>query len=505
MSWLLSYIPFVPKPRPLPTVVPTDEVVPVQLFDNTSTLRKVIMVWSFRFEEVLDPDKLNDSLSQLLQMEGWRKLGGRFRRRLDGGVEIHIPSPFTDDRPPVYFTKEQFVTPMCDHPLASQLPQATENISTSPGPRYFNPLHLGPGSARSWDDYIYGGDLPQLALHVLTFTDGTIVTLSHSHATADLIGFETIIDAWSLVLNGRPESVPHFMPLHEDGMAGLLEPATEKHVLSGKELNGWRLAYWGLSTLYNSRRIGLESRLVCIPKRRMDRIMEECRAQIGSKIDPETKVMEPFISEGDVFVALVNKVTAQMQNPASTRNLMTMMALDPRNRAPSMFRPNTAVVQNSPTAIFFNCPSDQALKLSVGELASLSRQAILAQATEEQMKAYSAMSAETVRSNDMNVMFGDKDMSFQLISNWFKGKLLDKLDCTAAIVKEAPNRTQGRRGHPVYFHGTDPDSIDDALLIPLIVIMNTDYDGNRWLSCVLPKKAWGGFLKTLESFATAKS
>ncbi|KAI0143580.1 hypothetical protein GGR57DRAFT_483906 [Xylariaceae sp. FL1272] len=500
MSWLLSYIPFIPRPRALPAVVPTDEVVPVHLFDNTSTLRKVIMVWSFRFEEVLDPDKLNASLSQLLQMEGWQKLGGRFRRRSDGGVEIRIPSPFTDERPPVYFTKEHFNTPMNDIPLASELPRAAENVSTFPGPRYFNPLHLGPGSARSWDDYIYG-DLPQIALHVLTFTDGTIVTLSHSHATADLIGVETIINAWSLVLNGKPELVPPFMPLHEDGMTGLLEPSKEKHVLSGKELNGWRLAYWGLSTLYNSRRVGLESRLVCIPKKRMDKIMEECRKQIGSKVDPETRVMEPFISEGDVLVALVNKITAQVQNPGSTRNLMTMMALDPRNRAPSLFRPNTAVVQNSPTAIFFNCPPDQALKLSIGELASLSRQAILAQATEEQMKAYSVMSAETVRSSDMNVMFGDKDMSFQLISNWLKGKLLQKLDCTAAIVKEAPKRTQGKRGHPVYFHGTDPDSIDSALLIPLIVLMNTDYEGNKWLSCVLPEKVWVGFLEALDSFA----
>jgi hypothetical protein len=82
MSWLLSYFPFWKDPLHLPAVVSTDEVVPVHLFDDTSALRRVIMVWTFRFEEVLDPEKLNDSLSQLFQMEGWRKLGGRYRRRV---------------------------------------------------------------------------------------------------------------------------------------------------------------------------------------------------------------------------------------------------------------------------------------------------------------------------------------------------------------------------------------------------------------------------------------
>lgn len=60
----------------------SDEVVPVHIFDDTSALRPIVLVWLFRFDEVLDPDKLNDALSRLFQMDGWRKLGGRFRRRV---------------------------------------------------------------------------------------------------------------------------------------------------------------------------------------------------------------------------------------------------------------------------------------------------------------------------------------------------------------------------------------------------------------------------------------
>ncbi|KAI8633244.1 hypothetical protein F5Y19DRAFT_294609 [Xylariaceae sp. FL1651] len=500
MSRLLSYLPFYHARQPEPPVVPTDEVVPVHLFDDTSTLRRVIMVWMFRFEEVLEPEKLKDALSQLFQREGWRKLGGRYRRRPDGRLEIHIPRPFTDERPPLHFTKEHIDTRISEHPLASQLPRATGELVTFPGPRTFNPLALGPGAPRKFEDYIYS-DLPQFSLHVKTFTDGTLLSVSHSHMTADLMGFTAVVNAWSLILAGTPERVPQFIGFHEDGMKGLRDaPANEKHVLSGKEVTGWRLAYWGLWALYESKRLELESRLVSIPKNKMNRIMAECRSQIASDRNTGYTGKMPFISEGDVLAAVACRATAQNQYPGSTRNIMTMIALDPRSRTKSVFQQDAACVQNSPTAVFFECASNKALDLSVGELALLSREAIMTQATEEQMKAYSAMSAQSVRDSNMNVLFGDKDMSLQLISNWLKAKLYDAMDFGPTIVKEAAeSKTGGKRGHPTYFHGTDPESVDAALLIPLCVVMGTDYDGNKWLSCVLPKQVWPRLLECLNS------
>jgi hypothetical protein len=68
--------------RPQPPVNPTDEVFPVHLFDDSAAARGIFAVWQFKFDDVLDPDKLNEALSQLFQMDGWRKLGGRFRYRV---------------------------------------------------------------------------------------------------------------------------------------------------------------------------------------------------------------------------------------------------------------------------------------------------------------------------------------------------------------------------------------------------------------------------------------
>jgi hypothetical protein len=38
------------------------------------------MTYTFRCNDVLNPKKVHDSLAQLLEMPGWRKLGGRLCR-----------------------------------------------------------------------------------------------------------------------------------------------------------------------------------------------------------------------------------------------------------------------------------------------------------------------------------------------------------------------------------------------------------------------------------------
>lgn len=62
-----------------PPRVPTDDVFAAGFFDNSSAVRPVVMRWMARFDDVLDAEKLRDSLDTLLNMESWRRLGGRLR------------------------------------------------------------------------------------------------------------------------------------------------------------------------------------------------------------------------------------------------------------------------------------------------------------------------------------------------------------------------------------------------------------------------------------------
>ena len=59
--------------------VSDDDVFPLHLLDDTPTLRGIVCAWTLRFDDVLDPGRLQESLSKLLNIGDWRKLGGRLR------------------------------------------------------------------------------------------------------------------------------------------------------------------------------------------------------------------------------------------------------------------------------------------------------------------------------------------------------------------------------------------------------------------------------------------
>lgn len=56
-------------------VFANEDIYPLHALDNSPDW----VVWVMRFNDVLDAQKLNDSLSRLLEIGDWRKLGGRIR------------------------------------------------------------------------------------------------------------------------------------------------------------------------------------------------------------------------------------------------------------------------------------------------------------------------------------------------------------------------------------------------------------------------------------------
>lgn len=82
---LLSYLPFLgssPQKPQLPQLVETDDIIPVHLFDDSAAARGIVFVWTYKFDDVLDPEKLHAALEKLFTMDGWRRFGGRFRYRV---------------------------------------------------------------------------------------------------------------------------------------------------------------------------------------------------------------------------------------------------------------------------------------------------------------------------------------------------------------------------------------------------------------------------------------
>lgn len=59
--------------------IATDKVIRLHHLDDTFQNRLYAGRFLLRFNDVLDPDKLRSSLQELLEMDGWRKVGARLR------------------------------------------------------------------------------------------------------------------------------------------------------------------------------------------------------------------------------------------------------------------------------------------------------------------------------------------------------------------------------------------------------------------------------------------
>jgi hypothetical protein len=65
-----------------------DDVYPVHELDDTPALRNILITWTICFNDALDAGKLQSSLSSLLEIGDWKKLGGRLRLKVSASYFI---------------------------------------------------------------------------------------------------------------------------------------------------------------------------------------------------------------------------------------------------------------------------------------------------------------------------------------------------------------------------------------------------------------------------------
>lgn len=65
--------------RAAPAQVETDKVIPVGFLDNNALVTRIVLYNLMVFDDVLDPEKLRDTLDRLVQRPGWGKMGARLR------------------------------------------------------------------------------------------------------------------------------------------------------------------------------------------------------------------------------------------------------------------------------------------------------------------------------------------------------------------------------------------------------------------------------------------
>ncbi|TVY60865.1 Transcriptional regulator sdnM [Lachnellula suecica] len=465
-----------------------DDVYPIHLLDSANEYRNIFMSYLFHFNDVLDCDKLADSLTGLLKIGHWRQLGGRLRLKEDGQLEICVPPSWTPQRPAIFVTHDAFSENIATHPLGSGLPQVSStNGPDSPSVRKLSTdlrPFAGSSSAPKTTTELIDRDAPLLSLHVTTFADSTVVVVSWPHILMDAMGLQALMRNWSLVLHNKATSVSPVLGAQEDVLreVELQIPDNDQR----QELVVEKLAPGPLGMTYLILRFlwlmlwspGFEERTILLPQRHISRLHAQALGEIAGKDEHEHQQKKLYVSEGDVLAAWAAQILAASQpsSPITVANFINV-----RFRLPIFQAARGVYIQNLLQFIYAPL-SPQSLAGPLGQCALSYRTHLAAQSTEEQTRGYLHMQREHVKAHKkLRLVFGDAGATMLTVNNLAKIDFFRTIDFAPAVVGEG--KPTGRLNSPgtiVYFHPLVLNK--PSVLTSHLRVLGKDHSGNSWLT-----------------------
>jgi len=67
-----------------------DRVIKARFWDGNDVLQKIVMEFTYRFDDVLDAGKLKSSLERLLEIGEWKSLGARLKKNVRLVTPVNI-------------------------------------------------------------------------------------------------------------------------------------------------------------------------------------------------------------------------------------------------------------------------------------------------------------------------------------------------------------------------------------------------------------------------------
>ncbi|KAK7456634.1 hypothetical protein Landi51_01910 [Colletotrichum acutatum] len=504
-------------PEPLqPDRIPTDTVVQLSAMDSSWMMRMMIMSWSMCFHDVLDPVMLHDSLSELLTIGNWKKLGGRPRLTKDGKLELHIPQSFTPSRPAVHLTTEPNPSSVSTHPLSSTIPSfffPPKTTTSSPNhpiildtPSTLTPLLAGPEAPRTFVDYTTI-DRPLLTLHIITFTDATFVTITYPHSITDGMGRRELVENWCRVLSGRHDLVTPLADLSSDPMAKVAYAEKQRYdepfLWEHKRLNGWGKVRFTLGLLWYLLTNRIRQRNIFIPATALLRLRERAEADVATPADEEPTTTGR-LSDGDILTAyLVRLACSHIPSTPPTKPISISTALDLRGRLhPDDLPAGEAHVSNLVAYNWTNTTALGLLHAPFGKAVALIRNSVRSQLTDAQVYASTRLTYTAVAENGSTNQFTEANGFVVSVSNVGRARFHEVIDFSPAVVKsEEEPRGEGEEGEgeeekeerktprgKIVWQCNTPRM---SLLPPcLIYIQGKDHEGNYLAQMVVSERTW---------------
>jgi hypothetical protein len=404
-------------------------------------------------------------------------------------LQYHVPAQFDASRPGFIMTTAEHETSIVDHPIADKLPKATGTPSIFPSPDELSPHLRSADTPTKIEDWLCS-DRPQLSIHVITFTDATIITVTWLHTLADVMGMTIILNAWTALIRGDTEAVPQLEgfrtePLTELGQRTLAEKYMHYNRVFGRKEFLWFIGLNMLDRLWYRQE---DRRTICIPAATLQSLCQEASIEL-STLSPEGEAT-PFVSESDVLLGWWVRTLYGVLGLHANQTILVNNALNLRTSLHDSFKSeDTAYMGNalcmSPTFLQGHQIADEPL----GQIALRIRQSLAQQRTAEQVEAMTALQMQTMEKTGYLALVGDPRMALLSCSNWHKARLFDMDFSSAVSQKWAQLNAQspGNLGKPSYVNGVQHSANSFRNVLSVI---GKDAGGNWWLTGVLRTDAW---------------
>jgi len=357
------------------------------------------------------------------------------------------------------------------------------------------PLIRHSDTPKRLEDWIYS-DHPQLSLHIVSFNDATLMTVTFLHTLLDALGLAALFKAWTAVLRGREDEVPLFHGFSKDPLAPLSEMTPpEKHVLSGRVLKGLGMLLFVVRFLFELIwHHKVEERIIFLPGRYLERMRENALQELAAENNGREK---PFISEGDVIFAWWSRTVLSALRPALHRTIVLMNVFDIRPTLANEIIPSNCAFVANATSVAYTCLSARRiLQEPLSFVASQLRRSLEQQRTRQQVEALAALQKQTVERTGQQPIIGDSNMLLIICSNWHKSRFFDVDFSPAVLVSGVPLIGRSNKlGRPSYINPTS--HIHNLPLRNCGVVIGKDADGNWWLNLRMTTEAWAKIEKEL--------
>lgn len=353
-----------------------------------------------------------------------------------------------------------------------------------------------PDGPKTLQDYITS-DEPQLGVHVVSFTNATLVTVRWPHTMTDAMGIHALLNAWSLVLQGRDSEVPLVHGIDFDPLQALGTRQSAQYSLADRCLTGWRMFCFVVQYVWELVRYSEETRVICLPSSYVDSMRRNAIDSLCAGTNGE----KTFLSEGDVICAWWARRGIAHLAPDSDRTVLLANAFNLRPvLATDLLPSNTVYLANAVSGVSAFLAAKDIFDRPLWSVASTVRSSIEELGTRPQLEALEAIQKAAVTTTGRPRLFGNPSMHMTQYSNWTKAKLF-KTDFSAAI--KANSHASPRPD--VHKAQGMPSSIQCGGYVNglstrnLLTIVGKDEDGNYWMFATLRKGVWDTIVKDLEA------